>query len=150
MSGHLIDDLPWIKEVSGHHAPVSFYLTSEMFGGLPIEMAGAELSAIVERPVAAEHQHPVPEVYLLLSPQPGEAEIEVHLAGETHHLTSPAAFFVPAKIPHFFVTKRATRGSFCLGLLLNQQCREPKPATQIEAGGAPVEEPPSTGSSTDA
>ena len=114
----VIDDLPWVREVPGHHAPTPFYLTAEMFGGLPVEMAGAELSALVDKPVAEEHEHAVPEIYVLLSPEPGAAEIEVHLAGTVHRVVAPAAFYVPARTPHFFVTKRAVRGSFCLGLLL--------------------------------
>jgi hypothetical protein len=127
MSANLIADLPWVKQVAGHHSPVPFYLTAEMFGGLPVELAGAELSAIVEKPVASEHEHAVPEIYVLLSPEPGGAEIEVRLAGKSFHVTAPAAFFVPAGTPHCFVTKHAIKGSYCLGLLLGEPVRDQQP-----------------------
>ena len=68
--------------------------------------------------MAAAHEHEVPEVYLLLSPEPGGAEIEVSVDGEVHRLVAPAALFVPARTRHCFVTKRAAPGSFCLGVLL--------------------------------
>jgi hypothetical protein len=116
-----VDDLPRLVEVDGHHAPAPLYLTAEMFGGLPLEMAGAELSALVGRPIAELHRHEVPEVYVLLAPEPGGAEIEVTVEGETYSMVAPSALLVPAGASHRFVTKRATGGSFCLGLLLHHK-----------------------------
>lgn len=121
MTGQLIADLPWLKQVSGHHAPTAFYLTAEMFDGLPVALAAAELSSIVQAPVAAEHEHEHPEIYVLLSPDPDGAQIEVHIAREVHHLHAPAAFFVPPHTPHHFITTRAIPGSWCLGLLLHAE-----------------------------
>ncbi|WP_018685588.1 cupin domain-containing protein [Actinokineospora enzanensis] len=111
-------DLPVFKQIEGHHAPTPFFLTTDMLGGLPVELAGAEISNLVDKPVAAPHTHEVPEIYLLLSPEPGGAEIEVRLDGETHTLEAPGALLIPAGSVHCFVTRRAIPGSYCLGLLL--------------------------------
>jgi hypothetical protein len=121
MTGQLIANLPWVKQVAGHHTPTAFYLTTEMFDGLPLELAAAELSAIVGAPVAAEHEHERPEIYVLLSPEPDGAQIDVHIAGEVHHLRAPAALLVPPHTPHYFITTRAIPGSWCLGLLLQAE-----------------------------
>jgi hypothetical protein len=112
--------LPVLRDVPGHHRPAPLYLTADMFGGLPVEVAAAELSNLVDRPVAELHRHDVPEVYLLLSPTPGEAEIEIELDGESHRLVSPGAFMVPAGSEHRFTTRRAAPGSWCLGLLIDR------------------------------
>ncbi|MFD2467873.1 cupin domain-containing protein [Amycolatopsis silviterrae] len=111
-------DLPLFKEVPGHHAPTPFYLTDDMYGGLAFELAGGELSDKVDKPVAAPHTHEVPEIYLLLSPNPGGGVIEVVADGEHHLLSSPATFFIPAGTVHHFVTRKAEPGTYCLGLLL--------------------------------
>jgi hypothetical protein len=113
-----IEELPLQREVEGHHAPVPFYVTRDMFGGLPVEIAGGEISNLVGHPVASPHTHDVPEVYLLLAPEPGGAVIDVHIEGRRHELVAPAAFFVPAGTLHHFVTRAATSGSYCLGILL--------------------------------
>lgn len=112
-------DLPLFREIAGHHAPTPFYLTEDMFGGLPLELAGGEISDKVGKPVAAPHTHEVPEIYLLLSPNPGGGEIEVVADGRHHVLSSPATFFIPAGTVHHFVTLKAEPGTYCLGLLLS-------------------------------
>lgn len=111
-------DLPLFREIPGHHAPTPFYLTDDMFGGLSFELAGGEISDKVGKPVAAPHTHEVPEIYLLLSPNPGGGAIEVVADGRHHVLTSPATFFIPAGTVHHFVTLKAEPGTYCLGLLL--------------------------------
>jgi len=111
-------DLPLFREIPGHHAPTPFYLTDDMFGGLSFELAGGELSDKVDKPVAAPHTHEVPEIYLLLSPNPGGGVIEVVADGQRHLLSSPATFFIPAGTVHHFVTRKAEPGTYCLGLLL--------------------------------
>jgi hypothetical protein len=123
-------DLPILREVAGHHRPAPFYLTADMFGGSPVELVAAELSDLVGVPLADLHTHPVPEVYVLLSPAPGDAEIEVELDGERHRLVSPATFLVPAGARHRFVTRRAAPGSWCLGLLLGDERALPTERTQ--------------------
>jgi hypothetical protein len=131
MSGvQQVDDLPRLVEVDGHHAAAPFYLTAEMFGGLPVDMAGAELSDLVERPIASPHSHQVAEVYVLLSPEPGGAELEVTVDDEVFQMVAPSALYVPAGARHRFVTKKADRGSYCLGLLLQQ----PKPESIRSTG----------------
>src|SRR5919201_59311 len=110
--------VPVLREVAGHHRPAPFYLTDDMFGGLPVELVAAELSARVDIPLADLHTHAVPEIYVLLSPAPGEAEIDVEVDGETRRLVSPATFLVPAGARHRFITRRAAPGSWCLGVLL--------------------------------
>lgn len=111
-------DLPLFREIPGHHAPTPFYLTDDMFGGLSFEVAGGEISDKVGKPVAAPHTHEVPEIYLLLSPNPGGATIEVVADGRRHVLTSPATFYIPAGTVHHFLTLEAEPGTYCLGLLL--------------------------------
>jgi hypothetical protein len=114
----VLRDLPVFKEVGGHYAPTPFFLTSEMLGGLKFEVAGGEISDKVGKPVAAPHTHTVPEIYLLLSREPGGAVIDVFTDGEQHELVAPAAMLIPAGTLHHFVTRKAEPGSFCLGLLL--------------------------------
>ncbi|MFG1892309.1 cupin domain-containing protein [Micromonospora sp. NPDC049051] len=113
------EDLPLFRQIPGHHAPTPFYLTADMFGGLPVEVAGGEISDKVGKPVAAPHTHEVPEIYLLMSPTPGGAVIDVVADDKHYTLTSPAAFFIPAGTVHHFVTRSAEPGSYCLGVLLN-------------------------------
>ncbi|AEV87082.1 hypothetical protein ACWT_6065 [Actinoplanes sp. SE50] len=113
-------DLPLFKAVAGHHQPAPFYLTSDMFGGLPVQLAGGELSDKVGKPVADPHTHPVPEIYLLVSPNPGGARISVLLDGDEHELSSPATLYIPAGAEHRFVTLAAEPGSYCFGVLLGE------------------------------
>jgi len=112
--------LPTLKEVPGHYHPVPFLLTLDTFGGLPIEMAGGEISHLVNSPVADMHMHEVPEIYLLLSPEPGGAVIEIDVEGEQYVVESPIAVYIPAKMRHRFITRKAMAGSYCLGILLNK------------------------------
>lgn len=114
----LADPLPVERHLDGHHLPVPFLLTRDMFGGLPVEVAGGEISDLVGRPVADPHVHDVPEVYLLLSPEIGAAVIDVVVEGRRHEVVAPGAFFIPAGMRHHFVTRRAIPGSYCLGVLL--------------------------------
>lgn len=120
-TAEILSALPILLEVAGHHQAAPFYLTSDMFGGLPVNIAGGELSGLVDKPVADPHTHEVDEIYFLISPQPGQARIEVHLDGERYSLTSPAVMRIPARSKHFFVTKEASVGSYCFGILLGAQ-----------------------------
>ncbi|MFI9586839.1 cupin domain-containing protein [Streptomyces sp. NPDC052236] len=111
-------DLPVLLQIPGHFGETPFYLTKSMLGGQEIEIAGGEISDKVGKPVAAPHTHEVPEIYLLLSPEPGGAVIEVNADGELYELTSPATMLIPTGTVHHFVTKKAVPGSYCLGILL--------------------------------
>jgi hypothetical protein len=111
-------DLPVFKKVAGHYGETPFLLTSTMFGGLPFELAGCELSELIGKPVAAPHTHEFPEVYLLISPKPGGAMIEISLDETTHELVAPGAMFIPAGATHCFVTRKAIPGSYAFGVLL--------------------------------
>jgi mannose-6-phosphate isomerase-like protein (cupin superfamily) len=122
-----ITDLPRFMVIEGHHAPAPFYLTHDMFGGMPVEVAALEISGLLDSPIAELHTHPHDEIYLLLSPEPGAAEIAITAGGEDFSLTSPGAFVVPAGMLHRFTTVRAQPGSFLIGVL-----REP-PADPDEA-----------------
>jgi mannose-6-phosphate isomerase-like protein (cupin superfamily) len=117
----LIAGLPRYAPMEGHFHEVPIFLALDMFGGLPMEVAGGEISQLVGVPVAEPHVHSVPEIYLLLSPEKGGAEIEIEVEGERFVATSPAAFYVPAGARHRFLTRRAERGSYCLGVLLHHQ-----------------------------
>ncbi|KJY47300.1 MULTISPECIES: hypothetical protein [unclassified Streptomyces] len=117
----IVSDLPIPLAVAGHHQPAPFYLTADMFGGMPVQIAGGELSTLVDKPVAAPHTHEVDEIYFLVSPLPGQARIEVHLDGVLHELTSPAVMRIPAGSEHCFVTKEAAVGSYCFGILLGSR-----------------------------
>ena len=120
-AAEIITGLPIALAVAGHHQPAPFYLTSEMFGGLPIQLAGGELSALVGKPVAAPHTHDVDELYLLVSPNPGGARIEVVVEGRRHELTSPAVMRIPAGSEHCFLTLEAEVGSYCFGVLIGEK-----------------------------
>lgn len=111
-------DLPILREVPGHAAAVPFFLTADMFGGLPIEIAGGEISSSVGAHISDPHVHDVPEIYLLLSPRRGEAVVEITVEGRKLELESPGVYYVPAGVTHSFVTRRAAPGSYCLGILV--------------------------------
>ena len=112
-------DLPVFRAVDGHHRPVPFILTRDMFGGIPLELGGAEISNLVDTPVAEAHVHDVPEIYLLFAPNPGDAVISIEVDDETYELSSPGALYVPAGRRHRFVTRKAVPGSFCFGLFVH-------------------------------
>jgi len=114
----LEDDLPRFLDVEGHFHPAPFFITQDMFGGLPFSLAGGHIKDLVNKPVAETHVHDVPEIYLLLSPDPQGAEIEIEVEDKLFRISSPAAFYVPAFARHKFVTKKAQTGSYCLGILL--------------------------------
>jgi mannose-6-phosphate isomerase-like protein (cupin superfamily) len=113
-----VTELPVFKQVSGHHHPAPFLLTKDMFGGIPVEMAGAEITHLVDRPVAEHHVHDVDEIYILVSPNPKGATIEIECGQDRIVAQSPAAVFIPAGLTHRFVTRAAEPGSFCFGLFL--------------------------------
>ncbi|WP_328378500.1 cupin domain-containing protein [Streptomyces sp. NBC_00440] len=114
----IITALPIPLAIAGHHRPAPFYVTADMFGGLPVQLAGGELSKLVGRPVAAPHTHDVDELYFLVSPEPGQARIEVQLDGVRHTLASPAVMRIPAGSEHCFLTLEAAVGSYCFGILV--------------------------------
>ncbi|MBE1556838.1 cupin domain-containing protein [Sporosarcina limicola] len=111
--------IPRFKEVDGHFHPAPFLLTEEMFGGVSIEIAGGEISELVGKPVANMHTHDVPEIYLLFSPEKGGAKIQVDIEEEEFIVDSPATIYIPAGMRHRFITLEAIKGSYCLGVLLN-------------------------------
>ncbi|MFE9808186.1 cupin domain-containing protein [Streptomyces sp. NPDC005548] len=114
-------DIPRFLPVAGHHEPAPFYLTADMFGGVPVELAGGPITHLVGKPVADPHRHAVDEIYFLVSPNPGGARIDVLVDGERHGLTSPALLRVPAGAEHRFLTLEAEPGSYCFGLLLGSE-----------------------------
>jgi hypothetical protein len=116
-------DLPIAIPVAGHREPVPFYLTADMFGGVPVELAGGEITDLVGKPVADPHRHRVPEVYFLISPHPGGARISVTVGASRYQLASPALLHVPAGAEHCFVTEQAEPGSYCFGILLGRESR---------------------------
>ena len=121
----VVTSLPLMRRMSDHYAEVPFLLTAEMFGGIPIEIAGAEIVDLVDRPVAGLHSHDVDEIYLIVSRRPGDAVVEVEVEGERLEVTAPAAVHLPAGARHQFVTRRAEPGSFMFGILLVGPFREP-------------------------
>lgn len=123
-SAQLVSDLPRLLDVAGHFHKAPFFLTEDMFGGLPFSLAGGHIKELVDKPVAETHTHEVPEIYLLLSPDPNGAEIEIEVDDKIFRVCSPAAFYVPALARHKFVTKKAQVGSFCLGILLSSASQE--------------------------
>ncbi|UNT00621.1 cupin domain-containing protein [Streptomyces tubbatahanensis] len=124
----VLQDLPVFQQVPGHYAHTPFLLTRGLLDGLEFEIAGGEISDKVDKPVAAPHTHEVPEIYLLLAPEPGAAVIDVVTDGTTHQLSAPAAMLIPAGTVHHFVTKKAVPGSFCLGILLTGPRGDAEPA----------------------
>ena len=120
-TAEIVTELPIPLAVAGHHQPAPFYLTAEMFGGMPVQIAGGELSTLVDKPVAAPHRHDIDEIYFLISPKPGQARIEVLLDGHRHELVSPAVMRIPAGSEHCFLTKEAVVGSYCFGILVGDR-----------------------------
>ncbi|MGW2640696.1 cupin domain-containing protein [Streptomyces sp. NPDC001348] len=114
-------DVPRFLPVAGHHEPAPFWLTSDMFGGVPVQLAGGPVDHLVGKPVADPHRHDVDEIYFLVSPHPGGARIEVRVDGVRHELASPALLRVPAGAEHCFLTLEAEPGSYCFGLLLEER-----------------------------
>lgn len=109
--------LPLMRPVEGHHQNVPFFVCSDMFGGVPFEIAGGDISRLVGVPVAETHQHSVDEIYLLISAEAGDAVIDVEVDGVSSTFTSPCAIHVPAGARHRFITRAAKPGSFCFGIL---------------------------------
>jgi hypothetical protein len=120
-TAEIISELPIPLAVNGHHQAAPFYLTADMFGGLPVQLAGGELSALVDKPVAAPHTHEVDEIYFLIAPAAGAARIEVMLDGTRHELVAPAVMRIPAGSEHCFVAKEAVPGSYCFGILVGDR-----------------------------
>ena len=116
----IINDLPRFIDVAGHFHPAPFFLTEDMFGGLNFSLAGGHIKDLVDKPVAETHVHEVPEIYFLISPDPGGAEIEIEVEEKLFRVTSPSAFYVPAHARHKFITKKAQLGSYCFGILLKK------------------------------
>lgn len=112
-------DLPRFNQVAGHFSPAPFYVTKDMYGGLPFEVAGGSIDHLVGQPVADLHTHECAEIYFLVSPTAGGARIEVTVGGEVVELASPATVYVPPRTPHRFLTLAAEPGSYCFGLLVN-------------------------------
>lgn len=111
-------DLPTFASVDGHYNAAPFYLTPEMFGGVPMTIAGGKIDHLVGKPVADLHTHEVREIYFLISPNSGGARIAVTVDDQTRELFSPALIHVPAGSRHRFVTLAAETGSYCFGILL--------------------------------
>jgi mannose-6-phosphate isomerase-like protein (cupin superfamily) len=118
-----VRSLPVRRSVEGHFHEVPFFLTREMFGGLPIELAGGDISGLVGVPVADVHAHACDEIYFLIAPEPGAAVIDVEVEGRVTTFESPAAILVPAGARHRFLTRKASAGSFCFGILLATRAR---------------------------
>ena len=115
------DQLPVFKTVVGHFSKAPFLLTPEMFGGLNFEVACKEISSMIGSSVSDLHAHEHPEIYMLISPQEGEAEIAIETKnGHVYKMTSPAVAYIPAHVEHRFVVHKAVQGSFCLGILLHK------------------------------
>lgn len=109
--------LPLMRVVEGHHNAVPFFITADMFSGVPFEMAGGEISELVDKPVANTHKHEVDEIYFLISPEPGEAVIDVTIDDVTITYSSPAVIYIQAQREHRFITRKACKGSYCFGIL---------------------------------
>lgn len=121
MRTHGGEGLPVMRPVAGHLSEVPFWITADMFDGLPCEVAGGPIDHLVGRPVADPHTHAVDEVYLLLSPNRGGARIRVEVDGEQREVTSPAVVHVPAGALHRFLTLEAEPGSCCFGVLMGPE-----------------------------
>lgn len=115
------DNLPIKKCVVGHHKDVPFFLDRTMFEGLNFEIAGGDISGLVDIPVADFHTHDVDEIYFIISPEAGDAVIEIETEKGKQQYSSPATILIPAGMKHRFLTKKAVKGSFCFGIFLDRQ-----------------------------
>lgn len=111
-------DIPIMRTVPGHHDSAPYLITKEMFGGLPFELAGAEILNLVDKPVADMHSHDIPEIYLLVSPTYRGACIEIEFDHGVLIAESPCAIYIPSEVKHRFVTKTAEPGSYCFGIFI--------------------------------
>lgn len=119
----ILNELPVLKPVTGHFSLVPFLITSEMFGGLDFEMVGKNISSMIGESLADLHVHQYPEIYLLISQEPGEAEIEIETTEGSYKMSSPSTAYIPANVKHRFVVHKAAPGSFCFGILLNNKVK---------------------------
>lgn len=115
----IFSEIPVYKSVEGHFSKAPFLIAAEMFGDdLDFEMVGQEICAMAGKSVAEPHVHTHPEIYLLVSSKPGDAEILVETAQGSYTMTSPSSAFIPAHVQHRFIVQKSSPGSFCFGILL--------------------------------
>lgn len=100
----VVEDLPREERMAGHPAPAQIYLGPEDVEGLPIKVAAVDAAQLVGRPLTELHQHPVDEIYLVVTPG---LRFDVETDAETVTVRSPASVRIPAGTPHRFVVREA-------------------------------------------
>ncbi|MFC1941831.1 cupin domain-containing protein [Chloroflexota bacterium] len=115
-SAYVVTDLPKYTEVTGHHAPVPFWIAPNMFPGINIEIAAGEASKMVGNPNAAPHTHDIPEVYLCVTENRGDVVVEIQIGDEKFTVESPFAVFVPPGTDHCFAVLKCDSPNYVFGI----------------------------------
>ena len=117
---YVVNDLPKMVEVSGHHAPAPFWIVPDMFPGVNMRVAGLDVSKIVGAPHANTHVHESPEIYLAPSEQKGEVVVEIQMDEERFIVESPFAVFIPPGVRHCFKVLKCQSPHYVLGIMLTE------------------------------
>ena len=115
---YVVTDLPKFVVVEGHHKPAPFWITSDMFPGVNMRVAGLDVSKIVGAPHANPHVHESPEIYLTPSEEKGEVVVEIQMDEEKFMVESPFAVFVPPGVRHCFKVLKCQSPHYVLGIML--------------------------------
>lgn len=109
--------LPRQREIEGHFAPAAIYLDGTDDAHVPVTIAAADASKLVNSPMSDLHVHACAEVYLAIAPG---LRFSVETDRDTTDVTSPASVLVPAGVPHRFVVRQAPETPYVfLGVLLD-------------------------------
>lgn len=111
-------NVPFYREVHGHHDLVPFYFDSEYlpeFFHAISSIAAVELSRLLSSGPAQPHRHTHTEWYLLPA-YPEPVHIRVTVDEETFDAVSPCLIKIPAGCLHSFRPVKAGEGTFILGL----------------------------------
>ena len=118
LKSYVLTDVPRMVDVPGHKAPAPFWISSDMFPGVNMRVAGIEVSTIVGAPHAHPHVHDVPEIYLCPSETSGAVRVEIQMNEDTFELDGPFAVFVPPGTTHCFKVLKCEGPHYILGMLL--------------------------------
>lgn len=109
-----------MENVKGVTFPDEIYLDSEMIPGAPVLIdIGWRFTIPDPDPVEWTHQHDFDEVLNFIGTDPENphdlgAEVEVHIGGEVHVITTTTSVFVPKGVPHCPLIHRRVDRPFLL------------------------------------
>ena len=115
---YVVTDIPRFFEVEGHHKPAPFWIAPDMFPGVNLRVAGADVSKMVGTPHAEPHVHDGPEIYLAPSENKGDVVIEVQMDDEKFSIEPPFAIFIPPGVKHCFRVLKCESPTYVFGIML--------------------------------